>query len=126
MDFDIESCPQHIPQWLKGKESTCSAGDTGNSGLTPGSGRSHGGGHSSTVQYSYWKFPWTEEPGGLVQRIEKSWTWLSHTRVYVSHTSRLSQKYLPLPTTHCHSTLSPDPVTGNNRCGSHPIFFSFP
>ena len=28
-----------LPQWLTGKESSCSAGDTGVSGLIPGSGR---------------------------------------------------------------------------------------
>ena len=30
-----------------------------------------------------WKIPWTEEPGGLVQRIAKSWTRLSeHTHTH--------------------------------------------
>ena len=44
----------------------------------------------------------------------------------VSHTTILSRKYLPLPTTLWYSTFSPDPVTGNDRCGFHPIFLSFP
>ena len=34
-------------------------------GLIPGSGRSPGGGNGSPLQYSAWRIPWTEEPGGL-------------------------------------------------------------
>ena len=34
-------------------------------GLTPGLGRSPGGGQDNPLQYSTWKIPWTEEPGGL-------------------------------------------------------------
>ena len=48
-----------------GKESTCKAGDTGDMGSIPGSGRSLEEGtatHSSTLA---WRVPWTEEPGGL-------------------------------------------------------------
>ena len=32
-----------FPSWLSGKESACNAGDTGDVGLIPGSGRSPGG-----------------------------------------------------------------------------------
>ena len=39
-------------QRLSGKESTCSAGDTGNAGSIPGLGRSPGGGHGIPLQYS--------------------------------------------------------------------------
>ena len=45
-----------------GKESTCNAGDAGS---IPGLGRSPGGGHGCPLQYSCWKIPWTEDPGGL-------------------------------------------------------------
>ena len=38
--------------WLNGKESTCDAGDTGVTGLIPGSGRSPGGGNGNPLQYS--------------------------------------------------------------------------
>ena len=41
-----------LPQWLSGKESTCSAGDAGDVGSVPGSGRSPGRGHSNPLQYS--------------------------------------------------------------------------
>ena len=36
-----------------GKESTYSAGDTGDAGSIPGSGRSLGGGHGNPLQYSF-------------------------------------------------------------------------
>ena len=38
-----------LPQWLRGKESTCSAVATGETGLMPGSG---GGKHGNSLQYS--------------------------------------------------------------------------
>ena len=43
----------------------CSAGDAGDTGLIPGSGRSPGGGHGNPLQYSCLENPMTEEPGGL-------------------------------------------------------------
>ena len=41
-----------LPQWLSGKESTFSAGDAGDVGSVPGSGRFPGGGRSNPLQYS--------------------------------------------------------------------------
>ena len=52
------------PRWLNGKESVCNAGDTGDPGSIPGSGRSPGGGHGNPLQYSCLRIPWTEEAGG--------------------------------------------------------------
>ena len=40
-----------------GQESTCHAGDAGDTGSIPGSGRSHGGGHSNSLQYSCLETP---------------------------------------------------------------------
>ena len=40
-----------LPQWLTGKESACSAGDTGDRGLIPGLGSSPGGGNGNPLQY---------------------------------------------------------------------------
>ena len=40
------------PRWLSGKESTCRAGVTGDTGSVPGWGRSPGGGNSYPLQYS--------------------------------------------------------------------------
>ena len=39
--------------------------NAGGGGLIPGLGRSPGGGHGNPLQYSCWRIPWTEEPGGL-------------------------------------------------------------
>ena len=41
------------------------AGDRGDLGLIPGSGRSIGGGNENSIQYTYWENPKTEETGGL-------------------------------------------------------------
>ena len=41
-----------FPQWLSGKESTCSAGDAGDVSSIPESGRSPGGRHGNPLQYS--------------------------------------------------------------------------
>ena len=38
--------------WRSGKESPCNAGDTGNTGLIPGLGRSPGERHGNPLQYS--------------------------------------------------------------------------
>ena len=43
-----------LPRWLSGEESTCSAEETG---WSPGSGRSAGGGSSNPLQYSCLKNP---------------------------------------------------------------------
>ena len=54
-----------------GKEATYSAGDLG---LIPGLGSSHREENRNPLQYSSWRIPWTEEPGGLqsmeLQRVE--------------------------------------------------------
>ena len=54
-----------FPGGSVGKESTCSAGDTGDLDAAPGLGRSPGAGHGHPVQDSCQKYLWTEEPGGL-------------------------------------------------------------
>ena len=41
-----------LPWWLSVKESACHAGVTGDTGSTPGSGQSPGGGHGNPLQYS--------------------------------------------------------------------------
>jgi len=41
-----------LPQWLRGKESTCSAGAAGDMGLTLGPGRFPGGRNGNPLQYS--------------------------------------------------------------------------
>ena len=41
------------------------AGDIRDMGSIPGLGRSPGGGNSNPLQYSCWRIPWPEEPGGF-------------------------------------------------------------
>ena len=59
------------------------AGDAGDAGLIPESGRSPGERNGTLVQYFpgilAWKIPWTEEPSRLhtVHGVTKSWTQLS-------------------------------------------------
>ena len=57
------------------KNLPANAGDAGDSGSIPGSGRSPGGGNGNHSSILAWGIPGTEEPGGL-QSMEhtKSWT----------------------------------------------------
>ena len=61
-----------------GKESTCNAGDTGDMGSIPGSGRSLEEGMATHSSILAWRIPWTEEPGRLqsigLQRVEHDWS----------------------------------------------------
>ena len=54
---------------------TANAGDTGDVGSIPGSGRSPGEGNGNPLQYSCLENPMTEEAGGLQSMgSQKSWT----------------------------------------------------
>ena len=55
-------CISCLPRGSDGKESTCSTEDLG---WIPGSGRSPGEANSYLLQHSWWRSPWTVEPGGL-------------------------------------------------------------
>ena len=76
-----------------GKESACNAGDTGDEGSIPGSGRSPGGGHGNPLQYSCWRIPRTEQPGRL-QSIgsQKSWTRLKQLSTHVKFKNKIKFK----------------------------------
>ena len=63
-----------------GKESACSAGDSGDvswGGWIPRPGRSPGEGMATHSSILAWGIPWTEEPGGLKsvgsQRVRHNW-----------------------------------------------------
>ena len=56
-----------------GKESPSIAGDTGNAGSIPGSGRSSGGGHNNPVQYSCLENPMDRGAWGQ-QRVRHDWS----------------------------------------------------
>ena len=61
-----------------GKESTCSAGDTGDAGSFPGLGRSPGGENGNPLQYSCLENPMDRGAWwASVQSVVKSGTWLS-------------------------------------------------
>ena len=51
-----------FPGGSDGKESACNVGDLD---WIPGLGRYPGERHGSLLQYSAWRIPWTEVPGGL-------------------------------------------------------------
>ena len=59
------------------KNPSASAGAAGDAGLIPESERSPRGGHGNLLQYSCWRIPWTEEPGGLQtmgsKRVRHDW-----------------------------------------------------
>ena len=60
-----------------GKESTCSARDTGDAGSILGLGRSPGGGNGKPLQYSWMKHLMDRGAWwATVQWVAKSWTWL--------------------------------------------------
>ena len=61
-----------FPSGSAGKASTCNAGDTGDSGLIPGSGRSPGEGSGNPLQYSCQKNPMGREAWwATVQRAQR-------------------------------------------------------
>ena len=64
-----------LPCWLSSKESACNAGDAGDAGSIPGSGRSPGGGHGNPLQYSCLKNP-IDRRGlrATVHRAAEIWT----------------------------------------------------
>ena len=51
-----------MTQW---KEPACNAGDMGDVGSIPGSGRSLEKGMATHSSILAWRIPWTEEPSGL-------------------------------------------------------------
>ena len=89
-----------LPRWLSGKESTCKAGDAGDLGLIPGSGRSLEKGMATHSSILVWRASWTEEPGGLqCMGVAKSRTWMkpqqstrvrarAHTHTHTHHLRR--------------------------------------
>ena len=51
-----------FPGSSDGKEQACNLGDPGS---IPGLGAFPGKGNGYPLEYSSWRIPWTEEPGGL-------------------------------------------------------------
>ena len=88
-------------RWPSGKNLPANAGDAGDVGSIPGSGRSPEGGHGNPLQYS-WRFPWTEDPGRIQsmesQKVGQDWV-AEHTGMHAC-THSMSPKCF-------HACLSP-------------------
>ena len=54
-----------LPQWLSGKESACSGGDTERQVQSLGWKDPVDDGMATHSSILAWRIPWTEEPGGL-------------------------------------------------------------
>ena len=88
-----------------GKESACNAGDTGDVGLIPGSGRSPGGGPTTPLQvflpgesHRFWRT--IEKPVRLQSHnIKKSWTQLKQLSMYACANIWKPEKVLPIKST---------------------------
>ena len=78
MKLYCKTVDKGFPDGPVGKESTCNAGDTGNVGSVPGSGRSPGEGNGNPLQYSCMENPMDRGAWwAIIQRVEKSQTLLS-------------------------------------------------
>ena len=80
--------PWGLPQWLSGKESACTARDTGDLGLIPGSERSLGQGHGKPLHYSCLENPmdrgaWRATVHGVAQN--RTWWKQLSTHACTSH-----------------------------------------
>ena len=64
-------------------------------GLTPGSGRSPGGGNSNPFKYSCLENPRDRDPGGLqwVHRVAKGWTRLKQPSIVLLSVSKTDSEY---------------------------------
>ena len=77
MDRGAWKATVHGAAWLRCKESACTVGDLV---LTPGLGRSPGGGNGNPLwsgEFLSGESPWTEEPGGVQSIRSQSRTQLS-------------------------------------------------
>ena len=79
------TCIRGFPGGSVGKESVYSAGDAGDMGSTPGSGRSPGEGHDNSLQYSSLKYPMDRGAWrATVHKVAKSQTRMStQARIYI-------------------------------------------
>ena len=85
-----------FPNSSAGKESACDAGDTGDVGSIPGSGRSSGEGHGNLLQYSCLKKPHGQRSWeGYIQRVTKSQAWLNDwTHITYTHTCSKTETWM--------------------------------
>ena len=80
------------------KNLPANAGDIRDEGLISGSGRSPGGGHGNTLQYSFLKNPMDREAWrATVHRVIKSRTWLKQLSMHAYILKRLPARILEMP-----------------------------
>ena len=83
-----------LPQWLSGKESTCSVGASGDRCSIPELGRYPGGGLGNPLQYSCPENPMNRGTWqATVHRVTKSQTWLKWLN---THTCMQHSRYPPV------------------------------
>ena len=97
--------------WLSSEESSCNAGDTGDSGLIPGLGKSLGKGTGYAPQYSSLE----NSMDCIVHGVPKSWTRLSDLAAAAAQTRKVMLKILQarfqqcinqeLPNVHYHALI---------------------
>ena len=81
-------CPSKggFPWWLSGKEPPANAGDRGDVGSFPGSGRVPGGRCENPLQYSCWENPMDRGAWwATVHRVAKSQTQLKRLSTYAQY-----------------------------------------
>ena len=75
-----------LPLWFSGKETACSARDTGDTGLIPGWEDPLEEGMATHCSVLTWRIPRTEDPGGLqsmvLQRIGHDWSDWADTQAF--------------------------------------------
>ena len=92
-----------FPQWLSSKKSACNAGDTGDAGSIPGSGRFPGGNHGNLFQYSCLENPMNRgAQWATVHGLTKSQTQLS---MHAGRIIALKQVHALIPGTCEYTTL---------------------
>ena len=76
--LQIHTVARGFPDGSDSKDPICNAGDTGDAGLIPGSGRSAGGGNGNPLQYSCLENPMDRGAWrATVPRVTKSQTRLN-------------------------------------------------
>ena len=81
-----------FPGGLVGKEPACNAGDAGDMGSIPGSGRSPGGGHSNPLQYSCLENPMDRGAWWAIAHNSQSQTRLKWLSMHASFSHLMKNK----------------------------------
>ena len=109
-------CPHILspcfPDGSVGKESACSAGDRGDVGSIPGSGRAPGGGNGNSFQYSCLKSPMDRGAWGGYDKESNMNEEVSTPTVCIRYRGTFVTLEKPTLTHHCHT----NPVISTRVC----------